>query len=262
MDVNSIKIGTVGRFHFRKVTAVNPTTGAETAFESDVAGVVVVCPNENNDTYYVIDELGKQKGFRKKELQSVSSIRIGKEIRAQFAIIAKEYENLHKMEAEKKKIESAIWNTRNKLKVDQAELAHISGYYTSNEFDNKICEFGFRVSGSRKDGDSVYVMLQQSDNGTRYSKPDVSREFPFVYQEYDGCCFLREEHAPKEYKRFLEKNAPAIIPALAKMAKSVEQCAEVGDKYIYATTNYWVFLKNGYTKKNVDAIIDIMKRRI
>lgn len=258
MDLNSIKVGTVGRFHIRHISAWNPTTGEETANEYDVSGVVVMY-RENYDDFFVINELGKQQTFKKKELISVSSIRIGKEVRSQFAFIAKKYEEIRKLEEEKSKIESLLYSIRNQVKTEQEKLTHIAGYYSSREVDNMICEYGFRISATRKEGDSTFIMLQQSDSGTRYSKPNVSDEFPFVYQEYDGCCLLREEYAPKAYKAYLNKNAPKIIPALAKLAKNVEQSADVGDKYIYANTNYWICLKDGYTKKNIDTIIKAIK---
>lgn len=258
MDVNSIKVGTIGRFHIRQRISWNPDTGEEKVNEYDVCGVVIAHRKDYHD-FFVVNELGVQKSFKEESLVSVSSARIGKEIRAQFSLIAKKYEEIQKLEDQRKNIEKILYDTRNVVKKEQEKLTHLAGRYSAKEFDNMVYKYDFRVSASRSEGKSVYVMLQQSDRGTRYSKPDVSREFPFVYQEYDGCCFLREEHAPKAYKDYLNRNAPKIIPALAKLAEKTEQTAEVGDKYIYATTNYWIKLKNGYIKEDVDAIIDIIK---
>ena len=98
-------------------------------------------------------------------------------------------------------------------------------------------------------------MLQQSNKGERYSSP---YEFPFLYRRYDGSCIVKEEQASKEYKAYLQKNAPKINMNLAKLAESVSQEISVGDKYIYALTKYWIPLKNGYTTQDVDRLITII----
>lgn len=247
MNITNIKIGTIGRFCIK--SGKNPLT------ECEITGVIVALPSDYDD-YYIIDELGKLKSFHKHQLISISSIRISKELRTKFTLIAQKYTDLIKLEEEQKRIAKTISDIRIFIQKDQEELSRIAGFYSKEEFKQKIEEFDYQMVGTYQNGKSIKVMLQQSNKGERYSSP---YEFPFLYQRYDGSCILKEENAPEKYKEYLHTNAPKINMELAKLSDNVSQEISVGDKYIYAHTKYWIHLKNGFKMQDVANIINVIK---
>lgn len=252
MDKNNIKIGTIGKFTILPYYHGNK--------EAEVSGVIIATPNERRrDEYVLVTTLGKQVQFDANKLKSFTSTRIPKEVRVALTDVAKQHLFVKKLEKEKEELEDKISDTRKGIVNLQNSLTHLSGFYTSKEVENKAYAYNFRISGSRTEGKAVWLNFQQSNDGERYSKPDVSRQFPFIYQEYDGVCFLREELAPRAYKEYLSQNAPEINPTLKKLADEVTQEVDVGDKYIYATTNYWVKFKNGLLIEDVDKVYKAIK---
>lgn len=256
MDINSIKVGTIGKFR------VLPGIFHTSTEEYDITGVIISTPDQEQSDrhYHVITELGEFESFAADRLKEAKAIRISKEKRDSFTAIAKKYLELYTLQAKKKEIEKQIKTTSAKIEECQKRITHASGYYTKTEFDIKMHGLGFSITQRRCDdnGDN-YVMLQQSSEGERYCKPDISKQFPFAYQEYDGVCFIDEKRAPTAYKKYIEQNAPKINPVMKKIAEKVEQDIVVGDKYIYATTGYWVHFKNGFTVETVDKIVKTMK---
>jgi hypothetical protein len=217
-------------------------------------------PQERSrDEFCIVTTLGERVRFDANRLVSIKSIRIPKEVREALTEITKEHKLIRELEEKKSEITKKIDSLCFSIEKTQKSLTHLSGFYTMKEVENKVYDFNFRISGSRTEGNSIWLNLQQSSDGDRYSKPDVSRYYPFVYQEYDGVCFLREDLAPKAYKEYVAKNAPQINVALKKLSDDVTQSVDVGDKYIYATTDYWVKFKNGLTIKDVDKMFEALK---
>jgi hypothetical protein len=243
----NVKTGTIGRF------TLSPNRWQTQNI--DVSGVIVATPKETPTEYRLVTLLGETVKFNEDRLLSIKSIRVAPEVRYALTEISKKYKQILLFEKEKGELVKKINTLASETKVAQRELTHLSGFYTMSEVENKFAEINFRISGSTTGGDTIWLDITQSSDGERYSKPDVSKRFPFVYQEYDGVCFLQEELAPKAYKDYVAKNAPNIKPALKKLADEVEQSVDVGDKYIYATTTYKLKFKDGLKIQDVDKVI-------
>jgi hypothetical protein len=256
VKIMKIKIGTIGKCHLKITVSINPNTKERKTIEQNVSGVIVRIPQYRGDSYGLVDICGKETEFKDSELMSVKAIHIDKDIRTQLSLIAKEYECLHKLEKEREEIQTHIFKTRNEINKKIKVMTNISGFYSENEFKEKINSFGYEVVATAYEGKSMTVTLQQSSEGDRFTIPDVNHDFPFIYQEYDGRCFVNKNNAPKEYQSYLHKNSPELNVSLAQISSNVYRDVCVGDKYVYATTNYCLHLKNGYTKKDVNKIVE------
>lgn len=246
MDINSIKIGTIGQFHVRK-KIFDTTLKTVVVSEHDITGVII-SPLGAYDDYYLVDELGNLTGFNKSQLVSVSPAIISEEIHSKFVLVANKYEQIQKMRKKQEELENTILETQISLKDDMRDITHLAGFYSLKEFDKKIEALGYKRVTSRREGSLIKVLLKQT-NEIKYSPHDLS-----FLQIDNGDYIVKEEN--DEYRQFLLNNAPKMNKHLAKLSNSVVQEIEIEDEHIYAVTKYLInFTNGGYAKKVVDTIV-------
>ena len=93
------------------------------------------------------------------------------------------------------------------------------------------------------------VTVKQSQDIEKWANPE---KYPFLYREYDNTIHMH--HDSKSLKDFCERNAPRVIPELAKHCKT-DVSASLGDKEWLSVERTYTFpIKYGYTKKSIEEI--------
>lgn len=195
---------------------------------------------------------------RNSNIIKITSTRIEKELRA--ALIR--YYNTVKSESiflEKMKEEQERY--RKETASILAFIRGSSGAMDYTEFSAAL-ENMFNANVPRRSAfdQPCYFRLEQIAEGkvftishaqhvVKYAKPE---QFPFIYREYDQTLHI--DTTDKSYKAFCEKNAPALIPALAAKG-SVSISASLGDKNTLVVYRDYSFpLKHGMTSKSIEEL--------
>lgn len=188
----------------------------------------------------------------------ISSVRIDKDLRTALEKVCdakiKQKAFLDRFWKEKTRHEDAVESSLKALKEHSGEL-------TRREFMEEV-ERLFRekypATGSwcRRyfSWDSVSdktFSVRQSQDVEKYANPE---NYSFIYREYDNTLHINS--SVKGYKEFCERNAPPILPELKSAKTSVS--SSVGDKWLQVHRSYEFPLKDGFTKKSLQAVSELL----
>lgn len=146
-----------------------------------------------------------------------------------------------------------------KMKESLKCVKTASGEMTLREFaekvENMFCEKYPSTGGyyskyfSLSSYSSTEITMGQRQDIEKWANPE---KYGFIYREYDETLHIM--YSSKEYERFCQNNAPAVIPQLAKYCKT-DVCAGLGDKgWLTAERTYTFAVKYGCTQKSLDDI--------
>lgn len=186
----------------------------------------------------------------------ITSTKIEPELRS---ALKNAYKMKLKLDAFKEKYSKELAMHEEALKGALKEVKENSNDLTSNEFIDAVVDlFRERYPSSgdyytkRFEADcwsSTEVSVKQSQDVEKWASPE---KYGFLYREYDNTIHMR--HDSKELKEFCERNAPRVIPELAKHCKT-DVSASLGDKEWLSVERTYTFpIKFGYSKKSIEEI--------
>lgn len=186
----------------------------------------------------------------------ITSTKIEPELRA---ALKEAYRMKLKLDSFEEKYNKELAAHKDAFKNALTGVKENSNELTSNEFiDAVLAEFEKRYPSSgdyyRKyftadSWSSTEISVKQVQDIEKWASPEG---YSFLFREYDNTIHMRYDS--KELKDFCERNAPRVIPELAKHCKT-DVSASLGDKQWLSVERIYTFpIKYGYSKKSIEEI--------
>lgn len=239
MDVNTMKVGNIYKFTYKEY---------DDRVKEVVAGVLSV--DERNTMVLKLDSGIRE--IRNRNILNITSTRIAQDVRKVMKDVCKVWSKKSEEEARHCDMLSKL---NAQLDNGYSLLMKTSGSMSSQQFGYRLHEIFAKqgmddvlVSGWREDGKTIKV--SEDKYITKYASPEM---YSFIYREYDGSCFVKNED--EKAKKFAKENAPAERTNLRRLSSAVEVDLSLGDKdWLCASRIYTIKLTNGYTEKSLEDI--------
>jgi hypothetical protein len=254
MKPNELRTGQFVKLFIEKYKGTNKKTGEKEYDKYTVNGVVIPSTCGSN-VVELITPKGENYRISFDNIVNVTSTRIDaktKDIMREIAICYATIESTKKTMSE---LYTKQYKLNNDIKQHIEQLKMSDGTYTISTVKSLFESEGYRVSSEWREGKANCITLEKSDEGERYSKNDLP--YSFIHMRYDGSVYA-DSDSPSA-KAYAKRNAPAINEKLKSFSKKVSQEVSVGDKHIYAITQYDIVFKNGFKIEDVDAVVSAIK---
>lgn len=176
------------------------------------------------------------------------------------AALKESYKVKVKLEAFRSKVSQELKRMEGELADTLRIVKETSGELTSNEFIdqiNTLLRERYPATGGYYTTKSFSVVCWSATVVTAEQSQDVDKwanpeKYSFLYREYDNTIHI--SYDSQSYKDFCVRNAPSVIPELAKYCDANIE-ATLGDKEWLSVGRRYTFpIKHGYSQKSIEEI--------
>lgn len=204
-------------------------------------------------------------GIMRNGAAKISSVRMEKDLRTALTAL---YKAKMQQKAFQDAVQKELMKHEDNVYAAKKAVQEASGDLTHKEFmdeaERLFSERYPRTGGWQEERYFDCTALSE-ESLTMTHIQDVEKhvrpeDYPFIGRRYDQTLFLRTEHP--EYRRFCERNAPAVISELKSFSTNIIGAA-IGDKNFLSVGRSYTFpLKHGLTKQSLQELSDILDGKI